>query len=116
MAKDFAVDFYHSKKWKAARTAYIQKRILIDGGLCEICHDASGYIVHHKIKLTAANINNPQIALNDANFQYVCKKCHDTEHYADFFGKKPAKCCGFDEDGQPIPPPFPNQCQSFFHR
>lgn len=116
MAKDFAIDFYHSKKWRAARAAYIQKRILIDGGLCEICHDAAGYIVHHKIKLTAANINDPQIALNDTNFQYVCKKCHDAEHYADFYPKKSPKCCQFDGDGQPIPPPFPNHCQSFFHR
>ena len=35
--------------------------------------------VHHKIPLTADNIKNPNVALNWANLELLCKKCHDDE-------------------------------------
>lgn len=103
MAKAWAKAFYNSDAWQACRNAYISDRILIDGGLCEICHEVPGYIVHHIKELTPDSINNPDITLNTNNLQYVCKKCHDKHH--EFF-------CGnergyfFDESGQiqPIPP------------
>ena len=63
MAKEFAKAFYNSKRWKDCRRAYIAKRIAIDGGMCETCHEVPGYIVHHKIELTPDNINDPDIAL-----------------------------------------------------
>ncbi len=62
VAKEFAKAFYNSKKWKQCRAAYIAHRQAIDGGLCESCHEAPGYIVHHKIELTPDNINDPDIA------------------------------------------------------
>lgn len=103
MAKEFAKAFYKSKKWKDCRAGYIAERKSIDGGMCERCHEAPGYIVHHKIVLTNGNINNPDITLNADNFEFLCKQCHDeAEEHA--FIKTKNLLCTFDSDGQPIPP------------
>ena len=48
MAKEFARAFYNSKRWKDCRRAYIAKRISIDGGMCETCHEVPGYIGQHQ--------------------------------------------------------------------
>ena len=69
--KKWAEKFYNSKKWKCCRNAYISERILIDGGLCEVCGESTGYIVHHKISLDSSNINNPEIALNNKNGEII---------------------------------------------
>jgi len=106
--KKWAEKFYNSKKWKCCRNAYISERILIDGGLCEVCGESTGYIVHHKISLDSSNINNPEIALNNKNLMYVCKDCHDKfdGHFADMRSNsrhtKGLRVC-FDEDGYPSP-------------
>lgn len=54
------------------------------GGLCERCK-AKGLIVpaeivHHKIHLTAININDPSITTNFDNLEALCRKCHGEEH------------------------------------
>ena len=51
--------------------------------LCERCL-ARGLIrqgdeVHHKIRLTPENINDPNISLNWENLELLCKTCHDEE-------------------------------------
>lgn len=102
MAKKFAKKFYNSKAWKAARTAYIAKRIAIDGGMCEVCRKRPGTIVHHKEKLTERNIGNVEVSLSHKNFRLDCKPCHDRED-EHFVTRKVTKCM-FDESGQPIPP------------
>lgn len=99
MAKDFALAFYHSKKWLDCRAAFIKERRAIDGGLCQRCHDLPGYIVHHKIYLTSENITDFSVSLNHDNLEYVCKQCHDMEHFTPT--EKPL-LCGFDEKGRPI--------------
>ena len=103
MAKEFAKRFYKSKAWKLCRDAYIQHRIVADGGLCEVCHKVPGYIVHHKIPLTPNNISDPNISLNPDNLQYDCKACHDVEE-AHAFVKYNKLRCDFDYSGQPMPP------------
>lgn len=102
MAKDFAKSFYNSKSWKAARTAYIKRRISIDGGLCETCKKQPGYIVHHKEELTEDNIDNVNVALSFSNMKYDCKYCHDREE--NHFIKEKKTRCNFGTDGQPLPP------------
>ena len=101
MAKPWAKPFLHSKAWLKCRAGYIEERIRIDGGMCEICHDRPGYIVHHRILLTPENIGNPDIALNWEHLSYECKKCHDLH---DGHGIKRAvlPVCDFDLDGNPI--------------
>ena len=52
--------------------------------LCERCL-ARGLIrqgdeVHHKIRLTPENINDPNISLNWENLEMLCKECHEKEH------------------------------------
>ena len=103
MAAEWAKPFYNSKAWKTCRKSYIQKRILIDGGMCEECHEEPIYIVHHKVILTPANINDPDIALNHCLLEGNCKRCHDEQegHFLDSLNiQKPN--CKFDEYGNPV--------------
>lgn len=99
MAKDFALAFYHSRRWQECRKAFIKERVALDGGVCQRCHEELGYIVHHKIHLTPGNIQEPSVALSHNNLEYVCKRCHDEEH---FFPESKHLLCGFDEKGRPI--------------
>ncbi len=76
--------FYSSRAWKNCRAEYVKSV----GGLCERCRQR-GIInagskkrpleVHHKIRLTAANINDPRVTLNWDNLELLCKDCHDEE-------------------------------------
>ena len=78
--KAYAEAFYNSNAWKECRTAY-KKSV---GGLCERCLKnglvVAGEIVHHKIHLTPANINDPAVTLNFKNLELVCRECHALEH------------------------------------
>lgn len=103
LMKPFAKAFYKSKQWQSCRKSYINKRIALDGGLCEKCRQEPGYIVHHKVTLTPENINNPEITLNHQLLQYDCKTCHDREEQHAFVKERTLKC-KFDESGQPYPP------------
>lgn len=76
-------EFYNSTAWKRVRDAYKASK----QGLCERCL-ARGYIVpceevHHKIRLTADNINDPSISLNYDNLECLCQECHIKEHEKD---------------------------------
>lgn len=103
MAKEYAYNFYHGEAWKRCRLGYISHRRAIDGGMCEVCGEAAGYIVHHKKPITARTINDPAITLSFDNLQFVCKNCHDKIH----------EHCGreiirerryvFDAAGNPVP-------------
>nr|DAI75605.1 MAG TPA: HNH endonuclease bacteriophage, HNH Endonuclease, DNA.52A [Caudoviricetes sp.] len=105
MAKAFAIGFYKSKKWQDCRQSFIAERMLVDGGLCQLCKERHGYIVHHKIMIDESNVNNPDVTLNHENLMYVCKKCHDNLP-GHGIGCEPKKYF-FDESGmlQPIIPP-----------
>ena len=98
--KDFAKSFYKSKRWQKCREGFIQSRQAIDGGLCQNGCGQLGFIVHHKIKLTPENIENPSIAVGWDNLEFVCKDCHDRIHDQDIHGETR---CYFGADGQPIP-------------
>jgi len=77
VAQEFAKAFYNSKAWLKCRASYIADRTAIDGGLCQRCGEELGYIVHHKEWLTPENVNDPDIALNHDNLEYVCLLCHN---------------------------------------
>ena len=94
--KGFADAFYTSTAWKKCARGY--RRSV--GGLCEKCR-AKGLIVpaeevHHKIHLTPANINRPEIALNWRNLVALCKDCHIKEHRGE-------KRWTVDADGNVLP-------------
>lgn len=78
--KEFAKGFYDGTQWIACRDSYRAHRISIDGGMCELCHQRLGFIVHHKTELTPLNIHDPEIALSFSNLQYVCFECHNNIH------------------------------------
>ncbi len=94
MAQDFARKFYASKQWQDLR-AYVLRR---DHFLCVRC-GAPGEIVHHKVYLTAKNISDPFVSLNEKNLETLCKDCHNLEH----MGQLPADAAlTFDKDGNVI--------------
>lgn len=73
--RDFAKEFYQSKAWKKTRHFVFER----DFGLCCRC-GKPGDIVHHKIHLTPANIDDPSISLNVDNLETLCRDCHAAEH------------------------------------
>lgn len=80
MATEWASQFYGSTHWKKCRSGFISYK----RGLCERCL-AKGIVkpgrhVHHKIRLTAANITNPDVTLNWNNLELLCEECHEEEH------------------------------------
>lgn len=80
--KDFAASFYKSKAWQRCRASFVKSK----GGLCERCLAEgiaeAGVIVHHKIELTPENIGRPEITLNHANLELLCRKHHAEAHGA----------------------------------
>lgn len=71
--------FYKTRAWRRSRDAYIEHRKSIDGGMCEVCGQELGRIVHHMIWLDDDNCNDPNISLNPNNFKYECQTCHNKE-------------------------------------
>lgn len=100
MAKPWEKQFLNSRAWQRCRAGYIANRILIDGGMCEICRENLGYIVHHKIPLTPQNIGDPEISLSWAHLSYECKQCHD-KHPGHGLKGQVLAVCFFDLDGNP---------------
>lgn len=101
MAQPWAIGFYRSKQWRSCRDGYIRERRRTDGGVCEVCREKLGYIVHHKITLTPENIADPHVALNWQNLSYECKPCHD-QHEGHGVGMVAEVVCEFDDNGDPI--------------
>lgn len=72
-------EFYQSMMWRRCRRDYIDKRIRIDGGLCEVCRQRPGKVVHHIEWLDDVKCNLPEIAINPKNLRYECQDCHNAE-------------------------------------
>lgn len=84
-------EFYGSNEWRQCRNAYWAKK----KGLCERCLKNGiirhGDQVHHRIRLTVRNINDPEVTTNDNNLELLCRECHEIEHKGDrtnMFSKK----------------------------
>ena len=50
-----------------------------------------GYIVHHKVHLTADNIYDPATTISFDNLELLCMDCHNKEHFSKSY---------FTDDGQ----------------
>ncbi len=105
MHHDPAVEaFYVSWKWRKCRAAFAESK----GKLCERCL-SRGIIeagsrdrpleVHHKVPLTADNVNDPSVSLAWGNLELLCKRCHDEEK------QRKAKRWRIGPDGRVILPP-----------
>lgn len=79
-SRKIAYKFYGTPAWRNCSKAY-KKSV---GGLCEKCKAKGlivpGEIVHHKIELTAENIDDPSITLSWSNLELVCRSCHSEVH------------------------------------
>lgn len=78
--QSFAEKFYKSKPWQRSSGDYKASV----NGLCESCKRKGlivpGEIVHHKIKLTPQNIDDPAVTLAWSNLELLCRKCHAKAH------------------------------------
>lgn len=78
--QSWAERFYKSVVWQRRRETYAKKHMY----LCEDCLSrgviSRGEIVHHKIFLTAENINDPNITLAEENLELLCRDCHAKRH------------------------------------
>jgi 5-methylcytosine-specific restriction enzyme A len=99
MAANFSKKFYQSKAWRETRASYIAKVY----GLCERCLTMATMRpcedVHHKIRLTPENINDPNITLNHDHLMALCKECHNSVHGG---GEPIRDDVMFDSEGQLI--------------
>ena len=72
--------FYKTQAWQDCRASYLKRQ----GGLCEVCLSKGIYtpaeIVHHKVHITAQNVNDPEVTLNHDNLQALCRECHGEVH------------------------------------
>lgn len=107
-------EFYSSIQWQNCRDSY-KKSV---GGLCEEClkHGivSPAEEVHHRIRLTEFNVDDPSISLNPKNLEAVCSKCHEAKHKKardnrrytiDEYGRVTPKRYTIDENGKLIPIP-----------
>lgn len=81
--------FYKSKQWDAFRKLIIVQNTDKDGFVhCSECGKPIlrkyDLIIHHKIELSEANVNDASIALNPDNVEVICFRCHNKVH--DRFG------------------------------
>ena len=72
--------FYTTQAWRKSRASFLKER----GGLCEICM-SKGLIepavhVHHKMPITADNLDDPKITLDHSNLMALCEECHQEQH------------------------------------
>jgi 5-methylcytosine-specific restriction endonuclease McrA len=78
--QEWRIQFYKSWPWRRCRDGYLQSV----GGLCERCLKAGLIVpadqVHHKIRVTQDNLNNPEVTLNWGNLEALCLECHQKEH------------------------------------
>lgn len=88
-------DFYSSREWESFRQLVIAERIGSDG----VLHDeytgkplfnAYDIILHHKIPLTEANVNDVTISLNPENIMIVSFRSHNEIHAR--FGYEMPRC------------------------
>ena len=72
--------FYASGTWIACARAYRRAH-----PLCECClknwEINTAQEVHHKIKLSPLNINDPDVTMNWDNLEALCGECHRKEHH-----------------------------------
>ena len=78
--KEFAKQFYKSKKWNKCRNTYMA----MVGGLCEDCYRMGRITpaeeVHHIKFITPDNIDDPSITLSYDNLVALCRECHKARH------------------------------------
>lgn len=77
---DFRHRLYNTAAWRRCRAGYAASV----GNLCERCLRKGlavpGVEVHHKVRLTPQNINDPTITLAWDNLELLCEQCHIDEH------------------------------------
>lgn len=79
-SQEWRIQFYKSWPWRRCRDGYLQSV----GGLCERCLKAGLIVpadqVHHKIRVTQENLNDPAVTLNWDNLMALCSDCHHEIH------------------------------------
>lgn len=85
MAYTDLFSFYRSREWETFRRVVTTERVDECGDLkCEHCGRVLLHryeaICHHVQELTEENVHDATIALNPANIQVLCARCHNRHH------------------------------------
>lgn len=109
VARDFAVGFYRSKRWRSVQARYMALPVGTARGtcpprMCERCFELTGQLVpaemvHHKVHIEPWNVDDPSVTLSFDNLMRVCRDCHAKLHYGEGYEQRVA----FDEDGRVVP-------------
>lgn len=95
--------FYAGEDWSNCKAQVLNERLKNGAVYCEHCggvilkefnprekNNAGAMVFHHKIPLTAANMNNAAIAINPNNIAILHWQCHNEVHKR-FTGSQPEK-------------------------
>lgn len=96
MAKPWAKAFYNSGRM----ARHPQRPTWSASTDCVSAAASPGLIVHHRKALRPQDMNDPARTLGWSNLELLCHHCHDIEHMAKHSGAR----CGFDDDGNLLPP------------
>ena len=94
------LEFYSGKAWRHVRKAYMTSKHY----QCERCGGPAS-IVHHRIPITAANVNDVNVTLSWSNLEALCLECHNKEHL--YSSRATADGISFDADGNVVYTPEP---------
>ena len=92
--------FYKSKQWESFRLVIIAQHTDPEGYVhCSKCGKAIlkkyDLIIHHKVELSDANVNDYNISLNPDNCECVCFRCHNKIHDRFTAGHAASNTAGF---------------------
>ena len=87
-------DFYRGDEWQACKAQVIHQRMREDGAIyCDHCkrlilkgfnpqanNNAGAIVFHHKVYLTAGNVNDASISINPENIAVLHWACHNEIH------------------------------------
>jgi predicted kinase len=85
--------FYNGEDWRFCKAQVTQERLKEGGLFCEHCggvivksfnpnanNNKGAIVYHHKIPLTAENVNNAYISINPENIAVLHWQCHNEVH------------------------------------
>ena len=77
---NWKAEFYGGAAWKSVRDFCFRR----DKGLCQDCLQrglvTAAEEVHHTVRLSSLNHNDPDVSLNPERCVSLCRKCHAQRH------------------------------------
>lgn len=89
----------YNKAWSTARSRHLRAH-----PLCAFCLKAGRVVQAQVVDHIQAHKGDPALFWNSANWQSLCKRCHDSRKQRNEHGRASAEC---GADGLPVDPMHP---------